>query len=58
MGILLVPNFTILVRQHFAGFYFRVSKGKKKVQNQDKKSTDTRVFTINFNCCFTGLTGI
>ena len=58
MGISLVPNFAILVRQHFVGFYFRDVKRQKKRLNQGEKSADKRVFTISLSCCFIGPTGI
>ena len=58
MGILLVPNFAILVRQHFVGFYFRDVKRQKKRLNHGEKSADKRVFTISLSCCFIGPTRI
>ena len=58
MGISLVPNFAILVRQHFVGFYFRDVKRQKKRLNHGEKSADKRVFTISLSCCFIGPTRI
>ena len=52
-----VLNFAILVRQDFAGFYFRDFKRQKK-RSKSRWKGDTRVFTISFSCCFMGLTGI
>ena len=58
MGILLVAFFAILVKQHFAGFYFRDVKRQKKRLKSRWKSADKWVFTISFSCCFMGPTGI